>query len=143
MINILDIKKSINAKLKDIKDVKIYGSEVKEGFVRPSFFVQLFVESNDLFSYDITENYMTAEIVYFGKEKTGLENLKMYEQLKKSFSLPLELNDRKILPRKIRADFNDVLSFRFNLNFYDDAYIEKEKLEPIDNIELDINMKGK
>ncbi|MCS4482747.1 hypothetical protein JQ038_10410 [Clostridium botulinum] len=67
----------------------------------------------------------------------------MYEQLKKSFSLPLELNDRKILPRKIRADFNDVLSFRFNLNFYDDAYIEKEKLEPIDNIELDINMKGK
>ncbi|MHB9947327.1 hypothetical protein CF095_18480 [Clostridium botulinum] len=143
MINILDIKKSINAKLKDIKDVKIYGSEVKEGFVRPSFFVQLFVESNDLFSYDITENYMTAEIVYFGKEKTGLENLKMYEQLKKSFSLPLELNDRKILPRKIRADFNDVLSFRFNLNFYDDAYIGKEKLEPIDNIELDINMKGK
>ncbi|MCS4474852.1 hypothetical protein JQ032_01175 [Clostridium botulinum] len=53
------------------------------------------------------------------------------------------MNDRKILPRKIRADFNDVLSFRFNLNFYDDAYIEKEKLEPIDNIELDINMKGK
>ncbi|MCS4471099.1 hypothetical protein JQ038_10405 [Clostridium botulinum] len=37
MINILDIKKSINAKLKEIKDVKIYGSEVKEGFVRPSF----------------------------------------------------------------------------------------------------------
>lgn len=69
--------------MKEIKDVKIYGSEVKEGFVRPSFFVQLFVESNDLFSDDITENHMTVEIVYFGKEKTGLENLKMYEQLKK------------------------------------------------------------
>lgn len=59
--------------MKEIKDVKIYGSEVKEGFVRPSFFVQLFVESNDLFSDDITENHMTVEIVYFGKEKQDLK----------------------------------------------------------------------
>ncbi|ACQ51878.1 hypothetical protein AGE29_06675 [Clostridium botulinum] len=143
MISILDIKKVINSKLSDIEDVKVYGNEVKEGFERPSFFVQLFMENNDLFSYSVTENFIIVEIVYFSKENTQLDNLKMYEKLKKSFSSPLELDNRKILPQKIRADFNDVLSFKFNLNFYDDAYIEKEKLEPIDNIELDINMKGK
>lgn len=143
MISILDIKKAINMKLKesDLGDIKIYGSEVKEGFVRPSFFVQLFIESSDLFSYNTTENYITVEIVYFGKEKTELENLKMYEKLKKSFSLPLEISDRKILPEKIRADFNEILSFKFNINFYDDAYIKKS--EPIKDAELYINMKGK
>ncbi|APH19183.1 phage tail terminator family protein [Clostridium botulinum] len=143
MISILDIKKIINSKLSDIENVKVYGNEVKEGFERPSFFVQLFMENNDLFSYSVTENFIIVEIVYFSKENTQLDNLKMYEKLKKSFSSPLESDNRKILPQKIRADFNDVLSFKFNLNFYDDAYIEKEKLEPIDNIELDINMKGK
>ncbi|NFQ86825.1 hypothetical protein FDG04_16300 [Clostridium sporogenes] len=143
MISILDIKRAINAKLEDIENVEIYGNEVKEGFERPSFFVQLFMENNDLFSYSVTENFIIVEIVYFSKENTQLDNLKMYEKLKKSFSSPLELDNRKILSQKIRADFNDVLSFKFNLNFYDDAYIEKEKLEPIDNIELDINMKGK
>lgn len=143
MISILDIKRAINSKLEDIENVEIYGNEVKEGFERPSFFVQFFMEDDDLFSYSVTENFIIVEIVYFSKEKTQLDNLKMYEKLKKSFSSPLELDNRKILPRKIRADFNDVLSFKFNLNFYDDAYIEKEKLEPIDNIELDINMKGK
>ena len=143
MISILDIKKAINMKLKksDLGDIKIYGSEVKEGFVRPSFFVQLFIENSDLFSYNTTENYITVEIVYFGKEKTELENLKMYEKLKKSFSEPLEISDRKILPDKIRADFNEILSFKFNISFYDDAYIKKSEL--IKDVQLDINMKGK
>lgn len=92
MISILDIKRAINSKLEDIENVEIYGNEVKEGFERPSFFVQFFMEDDDLFSYSVTENFIIVEIVYFSKEKTQLDNLKMYEKLKKSFSSPLELS---------------------------------------------------
>lgn len=140
MISILDIKKSINLILKNnFKNIKVHAGEVKEGFKKPSFFVQLFIENTDLFSTTINENSITIEIIYFGVDETELENLKVYEKLKKLFNLPITINNRKILPRNIRADFKDFLSFRFNLRFYDDVETESESYEKMG--ELDINIK--
>ncbi|RXI70502.1 phage tail terminator family protein [Clostridium tetani] len=140
MISIVDIKKSINLILKtNFENVNIYAGEVKEGFKKPSFFVQLFVENNDLFSGEISENSITVEIVYLTVDKIELENIKIYERLKKFFNLPIQICDRKILPRNIRANFNDFLSFRFNLKFYDDVQIKPEQYEKMG--ELDINFK--
>ena len=140
MISVFDIKKSINLILKNnFKNIKVHAGEVKEGFIKPSFFVQLFIENTDLFSTTINENSITIEIIYFGVDETELENLKVYEKLKKLFNLPITINNRKILPRNVRADFKDVLSFRFNIKFFDDVEIEGEDYEKMG--ELDINIK--
>jgi len=103
--------------------------------------VQLFIENTDLFSTTINENSITIEIIYFGIDETELENLKVYEKLKKLFNLPITINNRKILPRNIRADFKDFLSFRFNFRFYDDIESESESESYEKMGELDINIK--
>lgn len=140
LIELIDLKKSINNLLKSIEpSYKIYGNEIKEGFERPCFFVQILpVSGTDLFKSDTLENSYMVEINYFSKSQTQLDNLKMAETLKKKVFPYITIKDRKITPRNVRnEDIEGILSFRFNLSWLD-SLERKECEEKATNLILEM-----
>lgn len=140
MITLVDIKKSINQVLKiNFPDIKPYAGEVKEGFIRPSFFTSIIPI---LFNYDTTNyssNKLMVVINYFSENETELENLKMIDGLKKAFGMTLNVKDRYFTLRDIRTDITDgVLQFKFDLNFFDGVEITKEEYEIMKQLNMNL-----
>ena len=74
MISLVSIKKAIVSKLKKI-GIPIISSDIRSGFAKPAFFVQLMPISNDSYN-GYQERIITVNIHYFSKDKTDLDNIK-------------------------------------------------------------------
>jgi hypothetical protein len=139
MATLVDIKKSINQVLKaNFPTIKIYSSDTKEGFTRPAFFTSIIPVTLDYETTNFTSNKLMVVINYFSENETELENIKMYDELKKAFGMNLKVNDRFFLLKNIRSEIVDeVLQFRFDLDYYVD-------IEKIDNYEImkELKMRG-
>lgn len=139
MANLVDIKKSINNVLKtNFSNLKIYAGEIVEGFKRPCFFTQVLPVSTEYDTTNFTSNKTMIVINYFSKDKTDLENIKMYDDLKKAFGMTLKVNNRSFLLHDIRADIADgVLQFKFDLDYFADIEkIDKHKIMQELNTEI-------
>lgn len=138
MIDLVDIKKAINDLLKDT-GIKTIDNSVKEGFKRPSFFVQILpISGTDLLKSDTLKNSYMVEINYFSKEKTQLDNLKMSDILKKKVFPYININERKLVPLNVRStEVDGILSFRFNLNWLD-SLEDKKQYPPMRKLEIEM-----
>ena len=137
MIDLVDIKEELNNIVKSI-GFKIYGQEVKEGFDRPSFFMQLIPLESNLENRNTVENIIMVEIVYFSKDKTELENIKMYELLKSKIFPILKIKDRRLLVRNFRRErIDDILSIKFDLEFKTSSGLQVE-FEKADTLVLEM-----
>lgn len=142
MIKIFDIKVAIVSLLEQL-NIEVYGNEIKEGFDRPCFFVQIMPISNDTVTKNFSENKITVEIMYFSENETDIENVQMHDSLSSIFSKSIGINDRKILPKKIRSEtevedlmsFNS-LSFRFDINYYDEIPNNDPVITPASKLSL-------
>ena len=115
MLSIIDIKKAIVTKLK-VFDINIVANDIRSGFEKPAFFVQLMPIGEEV-------NTLTANIHYFSKGKTDLENLKMIDELKKVFVNKLEVNDRTLVITDKRYDTDEnVLQFMFDIRYTEEVY---------------------
>ncbi|OPJ58442.1 phage tail terminator family protein [Clostridium oryzae] len=141
MITLEKIKKSVVSALKSQK-LKIYGTEIDEGFKRPCFFVQIVGLGSEIVNRNFCENLYTVEIAYFSVDKTDIENAKMYDVLRTIFSEALIVEDRSLICRKLRMSIveDHVMSFKFDLSFYDKT---RETTSDADIAEkLNLNIKG-
>ena len=121
MLSILDIKKAIVTKLK-VFDINIVANDIRSGFEKPAFFVQLMPIGEDV-NNDISINTLTVNIHYFSKDKTDLDNLKMIDKLKKVFVNKLEVNDRTLVVSDKRYDIDDnILQFMFDIRYTEEIY---------------------
>ncbi|MCD3206774.1 hypothetical protein G8T60_12110 [Clostridium botulinum C] len=138
MIDLVDIKKSINILLKDT-GIKTLDNSIKEGFERPSFFVQILpISGTDLLKSDTLKNSYMVEINYFSKEKTQLDNLKMSDILKNKVFPYININERKLVPLNVRAtEVEGILSFKFNLNWLD-SLEDKKQYPPMEKLEIEM-----
>ncbi len=139
MIALVDIKRSINQVLEtNFPNIKIYSSETKEGFKRPVFFTQAIPITSDYDTTNYTSNKLMVVINYFSENGTELENIKMYDDIKKAFGMNLKVNQRSFLLKNIRSEIVDeVLQFRFDLDYFAD--IEKTNYhEEATDIEISI-----
>lgn len=138
LIDLVDIKKAINDLLKDT-GIKTIDNSVKEGFARPSFFVQILpISGTDLLKSDVLKNSYMVEINYFSKEKTQLDNLKMSDVLKKKVFPYININERKLVPLNVRStEVDGILSFRFNLNWLD-SLEDKKQYPPMRRLEIEM-----
>ncbi|MED3549961.1 DUF6838 family protein [Cytobacillus praedii] len=121
MITYKDIKLAINSKLINKFNIEVNSNDVKEGFIRPSFFVSLdnIAPSSTV---DQVEKSLTVRINYFptDKDNFSLELLDIQEQLENLFNLKLEVLDRLINIDEVNALTTDgVLEFSFDISFYD------------------------
>ena len=121
MLSIIDIKKAIVTKLK-VFDINIVANDIRSGFEKPAFFVQLMPIGEDV-NNDISINTLTVNIHYFSKYKTDLDNLKMIDKLKKVFVNKLEVNDRTLVISDKRYDTDDnILQFMFDIRYTEEVY---------------------
>lgn len=145
MITLVAIKKAINDVLVPI-GLKTYGNEVKEGFSRPCFFVNLIPVTSDTFKKDTSENSLMIEIVYFSANKTDLENLQMYDTLKGILTPTLHVGTRNLLVKNFRAQVVDetdhIYSIKLDLNFYDEIVDTTPAAEPAQTVDLSLNIGG-
>lgn len=127
MITPKDIRISINNQLKKT-GIEINARDVKEGFNRPSFFVQL-DNSNRYSSPTQIERTLTVRIYYFPTDryKYSIEVLDMQDTLEQLFDLKLKVKDRWLNIEEFNSYVNDgVLNCSFDLEFEFARDIEKD-----------------
>lgn len=141
MITLLAIKQAINSAISPT-GLKVYGNEIKEGFDRPCFFVNLTPVTSETFKKDTSENSLLVEIVYFSENRTDLENIKMYDALKKIFAPVLVVGDKKKLVRNFRGEVIDeedhIYSIKFDLNYYDEIEDTSLEADPMETLNLNL-----
>ena len=119
MIAMEDVKKSAILLIKPL-NITVYGKEIKEGFKTPCFFVKASLVNSEMVTKNFTENEVAVEIIYISQSETDLENVKMNDTLRSIFSQVIAINDRKLLPQKLRSDTEEyVLNFKFDLKYLD------------------------
>ena len=117
------IKKGVIGMIKPL-GINIIASDMRSGFKKPAFFVQLMPISEDS-DCDISLNILTINIHYFSDDKTDLDNLKMLTKLRKIFVNCVEFEDRSltIYDKRYELDEN-ILQFKFDLKYTEG--VEKE-----------------
>ena len=131
MINLQQILAAINLKLANKFGIDINSNDIKEGFKRPSFFVQFenILKTDYLYH---TDRQLTVRIYYFptNKHQYQLEVLEKQEEIEELFRLGVAVGDRYIdVVDGIEADITDgVLMVSFDLSY---SY----KVEEIDTSE--------
>lgn len=141
MITYTDIRMAINQKL-ETTGVTINSRDVKEGFKRPSFFLQL----NNVGrggSESQVEKSLTAQIYYFPSDRYEyeIEVLEMQETLDNLFDLKLPIKDRLINISEYNSFLNDgVLNVLFDIEFEEARNREKYEQYPYEIMhELEFN----
>lgn len=116
MISLISIKKAIVDKLKKI-DGKVIANDIRSGFDKPAFFVQIMPIANDSYG-DYQERIITVNIHYFSDDKTDLDNLKMDDKLNTLFVTTLKVDDNVLVLYEKRSELDDnILQFKFDLRF--------------------------
>lgn len=127
MIDYKDIKKAINNQL-DKTDVEIQSRDVREGFNRPSFFVQLDNVERSGTPTQI-ELSLTVRIYYFPTDphEYAIEVLEMQDWLSELFDLKLKVKDRLLPISEINSKVTEgVLQVDFDMKFEQGREKEKE-----------------
>lgn len=121
MITFKKIRIAVNNKLKQVFNLPINSSDVTEGFLRPSFFVE-FDEVNRTGLESQIEKSLIVRIYYFptSTEKASIEILDMQEELPNAFDTHLSVEDRQLHINTTNSTVSDgVLQFEFEMVFED------------------------
>ncbi len=143
MITYKDIKKAVNGLLTKEFNIELNSNDVKEGFIRPSFFVSF---DNQTKSSTLTqiEKSLTIRINYFPSDRYGnsIELMDMQEQLENLFDIKLPVKDRRLNIVDVTSTVTDgVLDFSFDIEFSEAKEIsyEEQNSHPIEMMQtLDI-----
>lgn len=155
MITYKDIRIAINRKLKTT-GIEVNSRDVSEGFLRPSFFVQL-DNVNRSGDENNVHKSLTVQLYYFPTDEYeyAIEVLDMQETLENLFDLKLPIKDRLINVDEFNTGVVDgVLNCSFDLAFYDgreltytgativdkmtkpDGYYELYPIEPMEELDI-------
>lgn len=121
MFSLIEIKKAIVKKLKFIQGVNIVANDIKSGFDKPAFFVQIMPLGTST-DCDLQESSLNVYIHYFSESKAELENLKMIDTLNQLFVTTLTVNGVPLtLCDKDSDTDNNVLKYMFTLRYTEDT----------------------
>lgn len=137
-MSIILIKKGVVQKLQPLG--KVISSDIRNGFDKPTFFVQV-MPIGDTTDCNINTSTVTINIHYFPKEKTDLELLKMIDKLKRVFVNVLDVEGRTFTLNDKRYDITDnVLQFRFDITYTEELEIDESEYEAVESINLNLQM---
>lgn len=130
-MKITDIDDAIFTRLEaNFPTMKLYGDEVKKGFVRPSFYVETIPVINSMYNTDSNEKVIMIKIHYFSEDETNIENYNMADELAKVFRSHLPVLNLNLHILNVRTNIQDmVLYFTFDLIFFD-SFDEENQVEP-------------
>jgi hypothetical protein len=122
MIKLTDLYAAINTLL-DSKYpyIKIYGNEVKEGYNKPSFFVELRPKKGSNDSINFKSKAFTIIITYFQKKQDEIDNLTKADEIIDLFGYKLPVNGRKIAVTDSNYEFvgenSDILQVSIEIEY--------------------------
>jgi len=120
-MKLTDIKTAIVARLRSqIPGVNIPAMEIKQGFKKPAFFVEIVPISKVNQSPGQFTRSVTVIIHYFSVNETHIENLEMQDQLEAAFDMTLTVGDRQLTIEQTDGEIVDkVLHFKMDLTYSD------------------------
>lgn len=142
---ISEIITAINTKLKTVfPDVPRETTDIKEGFNRPSFFVEYECNSSAI-GESLVQNNIDIKIYYFSsnKNKSRIECIETIEKLNNAFRLVLSISESCAIPIDETSSTileDGILIFSFDL-VYVNEIAEEAPGELINDLEINI-MKG-
>ena len=139
MMKTTSLKKAIVDRLKaNVVGVDVVAQEVREGFKRPAFFMQLIPYGSKRDNEYILVRNFYVNIHYFPQSYTNIDCLEMGDTLTELFEKPLEAEDRTLTADDIEVEIIDeVLQVKIYYRLCDSAYTDDEQSEYME--ELNIN----
>jgi hypothetical protein len=140
MLTLKQIKLVINnLLLNKFPTIEIQSEDVRQGFNRPCFFVQLDNDDRDTRLY-VTERSILVRIHYFptNRYEYSLEIMDIQDGLESIFNLNFKVETRVITINETRAQTIDgVLEFEFDFEFVDPVETIEEG-DLMGDLELDV-----
>lgn len=118
-MKLTDLKKSVNSVLKNVFPlISRKSNDTVEGFDKPTFFTQIIpvVSQNETVNY--SSNKVLVIINYFNGDLGEVDNLEMYDEIKRAFGMTLKVNERSFLIRNfVSSTIDGVLQTKFDLDY--------------------------
>ena len=118
-MKLTDLKKSVNSVLKNVFPlISRKSNDTVEGFDKPTFFTQIIpvVSQNETVNY--SSNKVLVIINYFNGDLGEVDNLEMYDEIKRAFVMTLKVNERSFLIRNfVSSTIDGVLQTKFDLDY--------------------------
>lgn len=114
-------------------EYKVYGKEIKEGYITPSFFTEILDKGSRAETKNFAEGGFTIKITYFQKEKNELDQLKKADEIKDLFGLIFFVGKRRLVVGEYSHDFigeySDILQISIDIDYKENT--KKEDTAPI------------
>lgn len=135
-MKLVDIKKAIKRMINaEFPNIKIFSPDVKEGFKKPSFYIQLLPISRERLSKYHFNRKVSVVIYYHSDKHEELELLDIEEKLEEIFSNVIRINDRTITIEDSESNIdNNVLHFEFDISYI--GSLAEDKVHGYEEAEL-------
>lgn len=114
-------------------EYKIYGKEIKEGYITPSFFTEILDKGSRAETKNFASGGFTVKITYFQKVKNELDQLKKVDEIKDLFGLIFFVGERRLTVGEYSHDFigeySDILQISIDIDYKENT--KEEDTAPI------------
>lgn len=132
MIELLEVKKSCNAALKEaFPDFKIYGTDVREGMKLPSFYTEIVPYTLNYESLNLVRQTCGYKITLLEKTPNEELELSVFEKIRKAFHLKVRLKDKLVNVDSVESDYigaeNNIFQITVHFAWFDSIAVEKKE----------------
>lgn len=132
MIELLEVKKSCNAALKEaFPDFKIYGTDVREGMKLPSFYTEIVPYTLNYESLNLVRQTCGYKITLLEKTPNEELELSVFEKIRKAFHLKVRLKDKLVNVDSVEFDYigaeNNIFQITVHFQWFDSIAVEKKE----------------
>lgn len=107
---------------------KIYGKEIKEGYIAPCFFTEILDRGSRGETKNFAKGGFTIKITYFQAEKNELDQLEKVDGIKDLFGLFFCVGDRKLTIGDFSHDYigeyQDILQISIEIDYKENTQKE-------------------
>ena len=132
MIELLEVKKSCNAALKEaFPDYKIYGTDVREGLKLPSFYTEIVPYTLIYESLNLVRQTCGYKITLLEKTPNEELELSVFEKIRKAFHLKVRIKDKLVNVDSVESDYigaeNNIFQITVHFAWFDSIAVEKKE----------------
>ena len=132
MIELLDVKKSCNATLREaFPDFKIYGTDVREGLKLPSFYTEIVPYTLNYESLNLVRQTCGYKITLLEKTPNEELELSVFEKIRKAFHLKVRIKDKLVTVESVEFDYigaeNNIFQITVRFQWFDSIAVEKKE----------------
>lgn len=141
MIRMTELKKSMLAVLKERypSGYRFYGTEVEEGYEKPSFFTQLIPVMMENSAQQVTDNLFLFVITYFQKQRDETDALEKVSEIQEAYGLKVRVGNRYVNVTEVSCDFvgngGNILQIQVTISYKDQIGKKEEERERMEILE--------